>query len=112
MNNFNKKISDKEKSYLNENVEFSTGDSERIHLKIQQGYHKLRKFNPLYWTVLASAATILLILSLSFLKSTIMGIGNENFTIPKGGELMVDMSDIEQMNLVPKCPDFYMPITL
>ncbi|MEK5522046.1 hypothetical protein [Heyndrickxia sp. FSL W8-0423] len=101
MNNFDKKISDKVKSYLDENVKFSTEESDRIHLKIQQGYHKLRKFNPLYWTVLASAATIFLILSLSFLKGSIglnnhhdlQGSGNENFSLSEGEELAVDMSN-------------------
>lgn len=112
MNNFDKKISDKVKSYLDENVEFSTEESERIHLKIQD-YHKSRKFNPLYWTVLASAAAIFLILSLSFLKGSIMGIdndlaiqglGNENFTLHEGEDLAVDMSDIEQMNIGSQMP--------
>lgn len=113
LNNFDKKISDKVKSYLDENVEFSTEESERIHLRIQQGYHKSRKFNPLYWTVLASAATIFLILSLSFLKGPIVSIdnelaiegsGNENFTLHEGEKLAVDMSDIEQMNIGSEMP--------
>ncbi|MCR2823611.1 hypothetical protein [Lederbergia panacisoli] len=113
MDNFDKKISDKVKSYLNENVEFSTEESERIHLRIQQGYYKSKKFNSLYWTVLASAATILLILSLSFLKGPTVGLenkhalegsGNENITLPKGEKLSVDMSDIEQMNIGSEMP--------
>ena len=113
MNNFDKKISDKVKSYLDENIDFSTEESEKIHLKIQQGNHKSRKFNPLYWTVLASAATIFLILSLSFLKGPIVGpenehavqgSGNENPTLPEGEELAVDLSDIEQMNIGAEMP--------
>ncbi|MFD1927494.1 hypothetical protein ACFSFY_05370 [Sporosarcina siberiensis] len=113
MNNFDKKISDKVKSYLDENVEFTGEESERIHLRIQQGYHKSRKFNPFYWTVLASGATIFLILSLSFLKGPIVGIdnelaiegsGNENFTLHEGEKLAVDMSDIEQMNIGSEMP--------
>lgn len=113
LNNFDKKISDNVKSYLDENVEFSTEESERIHLKIQEDYHKSRKFNPLYWTVLASAAAIFLILSFSFLKGSIVGIdndlaiqgsGNENFTLQEGEELAVDMSDIEQMNIGSEMP--------
>ena len=113
LNNFDKKISDKVKSYLDENVEFSTEESEKIHLKIQQGIHKSRKINPLYWTVLASAAIIFLVLSLSFLKDPIVGpenehaaqgSGNEDFTLPEGKELAIDMSDIEQMNIGSEMP--------
>lgn len=113
MNNFDKKISDNVKSYLKENIDFSNEESENIHLKIQQGIHKSRKFNPLYWTVLVSAATIFLILSLSFLKGLIVGpenehavqgSDNENFTLYEGKELAVDMSDIEQMNIGAEMP--------
>lgn len=113
LNNFDKKISDKVKSYLNENVEFSTEESEKIHLKIQQEFHKSRSVNPLYWTVLASAAIIFLVLSLSFLKSPIVvpenehvaqGSGNENITLPEGEELAVGLSDIEQMNIGAEMP--------
>ena len=113
LNNFDKKISDKVKSYLDENVEFSTEESEKIHLKIQQEFHKSRSVNPLYWTVLASAAIIFLVLSLSFLKSPIVvpenehvaqGSGNENITLPEGEELAVDLSDIEQMNIGAEMP--------
>lgn len=113
LNNFDKKISGKVKSYLDENVEFSTEESEKIRLKIQQEFHKSRSVNPLYWTVLASAAIIFLVLSLSFLKSPIVvpenehvaqGSGNENITLPEGEELAVDLSDIEQMNIGAEMP--------
>ena len=113
LNNFDKKISGKVKSYLDENVEFSTEESEKIHLKIQQEFYKSRSANPLYWTVLASAAIIFLVLSLSFLKSPIVvpenehvaqGSGNENITLPEGEELAVDLSDIEQMNIGAEMP--------
>ena len=43
LNNFDKKISSKVKNYLDENVEFSTEESEKIQLKIQG---KLNKSNP------------------------------------------------------------------
>jgi len=113
LNDFDKKISDNVKSYVNKNVEFTTEESEKIHWKVQQGIPNTRKFNPLYWTVLVSAATIFLIVSLSFLKSPIVGpenehalqgSGDENITLPKGEELAVDMSDIEQMNIGAEMP--------
>ena len=62
---------------------------------------------------MASAATIFLVLSLSFLKGPIVGpenehaaqgSGNENVTLPEGEELAVDMSDIEQMNIGAEMP--------
>lgn len=113
LDNFDKKISGKVKSYLDENVEFSTEESKKIHLKIQQKFYKSRSGNPLYWTVLAFAAIIFLILSLSFLKSPIVvpeneyvaqGSDNETITLPEGEELAVDLSDIEQMNIGAEMP--------
>lgn len=113
LDNFDKKISGKVKSYLDENIELSTEESEKIHLKIQQDFYKSRSANPLYWTVLAFAAIIFLILSLSFLKSPIVvpendhvaqGSGNENITLPEGKELAMDLSDIEQMNIGAEMP--------
>lgn len=113
LNNFDKKISNEVKSYLDKNVEFSAEESEKIQLKIQQGFHKSRRINPLYWTVLASAAVIFLVLSLSFLKSPFVvpenehlaqGSGNENITLPEGEELAVELSDIDQMNIGAEMP--------
>ena len=113
MNNFDKKISDSVKSYLNGNIIFSNEETEKIHQKIQQDILKSRKFNPLYWVVLVSAGTIFLILSLSFLKGPIVGpenehvaqgSGNENITLSEGEELAVDMSDIDQMNIGDRMP--------
>ena len=86
MNNFDKKISENVKSYLDENVEFSYEEIEKIHLKIQQGIQKSRKFNPVYWTVLASAAIIFLVLSLSFLKGPIVGPENDHASQDPGNE--------------------------
>ena len=69
LNNFDKKISSKVKNYLDENVEFSTEEREKIQLKIQGNVNKSNRFQPKYWTVLASAVIIFLVLSLSFLKN-------------------------------------------
>ena len=51
LNNFDKKISSKVKHYLDENVEFSTEESEKIQLKIQGNLNKSNRFHPKYWTV-------------------------------------------------------------
>lgn len=64
LNNSDKKISEKVKSYLDENVEFTTVERKDIQMKIKQ--NKSKKINPIYWTALASAAAIFLILSISF----------------------------------------------
>lgn len=113
LDNFDKKISDEVKSYLDENIEFTKEESKKIQLNIQKGYPNSRKFNPLYWTVLASAAIVFLVLTLSFLKGPIIdqenehalqGSGNENPSVPEGEELAVDLSDIEQMNIGAEMP--------
>lgn len=101
------------KHYLDENVEFSTEEREKIQLRIQQKLNKSNRFHPKYWTVLTSAVIIFLVLSLSFLKKT-DGVPNnelgkqasssENITLLKGEELAVDLSDIEQMNIGAEMP--------
>jgi hypothetical protein len=107
LNNFDKKISEKVKSYLDKNVEFTTEESEKIQMKIQQGIHKSRKINPIYWTALASAAAIFLILSISFLKGPFAGPENEQAVQGSGNEgeeLSVDLSDIAHMNIGSEMP--------
>ena len=113
LNNFDKKISSKVKNYLDENVEFSTEEREKIQLKIQGNVNKSNRFQPKYWTVLASAVIIFLVLSLSFLKKpdgvqqneqADQGSGDENIILPVGEELAVDLSDIEQMNIGAEMP--------
>ncbi len=108
MNNFDKEITEKVKSYLDKNVEFTSRESEKIQMKIQQGnIHKSRRFNPFYWTALASATAIFLILSISFLKAPITGIENEQAVQSSGNEgeeLSVDLSDIAHMNIGSEMP--------
>ena len=113
LNNFDKKISSKVKNYLDENVEFSTEESEKIQLKIQGNLNKSNRFHPKYWTVLASAVIIFLVLSLSFLKNldTVpknefgkQAASSEDITLLEGEELAVDLSDIEQMNIGAEMP--------
>ncbi|MCT8140459.1 hypothetical protein H1D32_23970 [Anaerobacillus sp. CMMVII] len=107
MNNTDKKISEKVKSYLDKNVEFTTEESEKIQMKIQQGIHKSRKFNRFYWTALASAAAIFLILSISFLNGPLLGPENEQAVQSSGNEgeeLSVDLSDIPHMNIGSEMP--------
>jgi len=102
MNNFDKKIV---KSYLNENITFSNEDSEKILQKIHQGNVTSRKFNPTYWTVLASAAIIFLVLGGAFLKDTMVGTeNNHNLQGHNNSTLPVDLSDIESMNIGAEMP--------
>lgn len=107
MNTFDKKISENVKRYLDNNVEFTTEEREKIQMKIQRGTHKSRKFNPFFWTAMASAAAIFLILSVSFLKSPIVGPENEKGVQGSGNEgeeLSVDLSDIAYMNIGSEVP--------
>ncbi|MFN7250223.1 MAG: hypothetical protein ACK4M9_05450 [Anaerobacillus sp.] len=107
MNNFDKIISEKVKSYLDKNVEFTTEESEKIQIKIQQGIQKSRKSNRFYWTALASVAAIFLILSLSFLNGPLLDPENEQAvqsSDSKGEELSVDLSDIPHMNIGAEMP--------
>ena len=113
LNNFDKKISSKVKHYLDGNVEFSNEEREKIQLRIQQKLNKSNRFHPKYWTVLASAVIIFLVLSLSFLKKpdgvpqneqAEQGSGDQNIILPEGEELAVDLSDIEQMNIGAEMP--------
>src|SRR5690606_15441359 len=102
MNNFDKKIV---KSYLNENITFSYDDSENILQKIHQGNVTSRKFNQTYWTVLASAAIIFLVLGGAFLKDTMVGTeNNHNLQGHNNSTLPVDLSDIESMNIGAEMP--------
>lgn len=107
MNNSDKNRSEKVKSYLYKNIEFSPGESEEFQMKIQQGAHKSRKINPIYYTVLASAASIFLFLSISFLKGTNVGPENERAVVGSGNEgevLPVELSDIAHMNIGSEMP--------
>ena len=108
MNEFDKKISENVKSYLDKNVEFTTEESKKVQMKIQQRIHKSRKFNPFYWTALASAAAIFLILSISFLNDhPLLGPVNEQAvqsSDSEGEELSVDLSDIAEMNIGAEMP--------
>lgn len=113
LNNFDKKISSKVKNYLDENVGFSTEESEMIQLKIQGKLNNSNSFHPKYWTVLASAVIIFLVLSLSFLKNPDavpkneldkQASSSEDITLLEGEELAVDLSDIEQMNIGAEMP--------
>nr|WP_144924650.1 hypothetical protein [Paenibacillus bovis] len=102
MNNFDKKIV---KSYLDENITFSNEDSEKILRKIHQGNNTPRKINLTYWTVLASAAIIFLVLGGAFLKDTLVGTeNNHNVQGHNNSTLPVDLSDIESMNIGAEIP--------
>lgn len=95
------------KSSLDQNVEFTTEESKRIQMKIQQSIHKSRKFNPFYWTALATAAAIFLLLSISFLNDPFLGPENGEAvqsSDSEGEELFLDLSDIAEMNIGAEMP--------
>lgn len=69
MDNFDEQISKGVKSFLDKNVEFSNTEKYKILQTIEKrSNRKTKKFYPAYWTVLASAAIIVFILTLSFMN--------------------------------------------
>lgn len=68
MDNFDKQISRGVKSFLDKNVEFKNSEKHKILLTIEHSNRKTKKFYPVYWTVLASTAIIVCIMSLSFMN--------------------------------------------
>jgi len=69
VDNFDKEISKKVKKYLDNNVSFSNTEKENIQREIERHDQTPRKFNPTYWTILVSAAALLIILSISFFNN-------------------------------------------
>lgn len=69
MDKFDEQISKEVKSFLNKNVEFTNTEKYKIlHTIEKRSNRKTKKYYPAYWTVLASAAIIVCILTFSFLK--------------------------------------------
>jgi len=69
MDKFDEQISKGVKSFLDKNVEFSNTEKSKILQTIEKRSNpKTKKNYPAYWTVLASAAIIVCILTFSFLK--------------------------------------------
>lgn len=68
MDNFDKHISRRVQNFLEENVEFKNDEKNKILAKIEQRNRKTRIFHPVYWTVLASTAIVVFILSLTFIN--------------------------------------------
>ncbi|WP_139311083.1 hypothetical protein [Paenisporosarcina indica] len=68
MDNFDKKISTRVQNFLEENVEFRNDEKNEILEKIEHRNRNKRHFHPVYWTVLASTAIIVFILSLTFIS--------------------------------------------
>lgn len=61
-------ISSEVKSFLDKNIEFKHTEKYKILQTIERSNRKTKKFYPAYWTVLASAAIVICLLSLSFLN--------------------------------------------
>lgn len=64
MNKFDKKVSKEVKSFLDENIEFTTGEAERIRRKAKM---PVQRFNLVYWIVLTATISVSILLALSFL---------------------------------------------
>ena len=100
MDNFDKQISKRVKNYLDENVEFKNDEKNKILTKIE--HSKRKNFHPVYWTVLASTAIIVFILSLSFINDGKSNIQERELT---GTEIKNDnpyMTELEKIEITVK----------
>lgn len=72
------------KEFLEKNIRFTPAESERVREKIRQKRKKHLRVNPVYWTVLIAAASLFLILSLSFMdgSNTQFSTGNPGISEP------------------------------
>lgn len=80
MDNFDKQISKKVKSFLEGNVEFKNEEKNKILENVESSKHKSKKFYPIYWTVLGSAVILFFILSLPFIIFENMNFQDEKLT--------------------------------
>ena len=100
MDKFDEQISKGVKSFLDKNVEFSNTEKSKILQTIEKRSNpKTTKIYPAYWTVLASAAIILCILTFSFLKD---GAPDSELT---GSDFANGNPEVNEMKKINPCVD-------
>jgi len=102
MDNFDKQISSEVKSFLDKNVKFKNTEKYKILQKIERSNRKTKKFYPAYWTVLASAAIVVCLLSLSFLNDGTNNILNNELT---GSDIANEPPKISENEKSKTCVD-------
>lgn len=98
MGGFDRDVSAKVKRVANDNVHFSQEEKMAIRQKMQNAKPAVRRFQPVYWTVLASAAALFLFLG--FIYATDSGLlqaepETEYMTPAENGEMGYTVQDLE-----------------
>lgn len=97
MEGFDRDVSAKVKRVANDNVHFSQEEKMAIRQKTQNAKPAVRRFQPVYWTVLASAAALFLFLG--FIYATDSGFleagSDTNYMAPANGEMSYTVQDLE-----------------
>lgn len=77
---------------MHDNVTFTEKDKENVLRELRVGNQKLKRFNPVYWTVFVSAAALLIFMSILLINNP----STEQLT---SGELL---EEVEKVNLTIK----------
>ena len=99
MDNFDKRISRGVKSFLNENVEFKNEERHKILETIEHSKRKKKRFHPVYWSVLASAAIIICILTLSFINDGNSNIQDSQLAGSDSGKSNLSLEELEKIKI-------------
>ncbi len=98
MEEFDRNVSVKLKRVANDNVHFSQEEKMAIRQKTQNAEHAVRHFQPVYWTVLASAAALFMFLGFIYaMDSGLLEAGPETdyMTPAENGEMGYTVQDLE-----------------
>lgn len=82
MDNFDTKIRKEINGFLERNIQFTHKEKAQLQRKINQKEKKSLKFNPIYWIVLVSAASLFIFLSSSLVGNMNNDTSNGNSTLP------------------------------
>lgn len=86
MERFDKEIKKEVDDFLKNNIHFTHEEGERIRERIVPKKKSALRFNPVYWTVLAAAASLFIFITISFINSpNEMSVGNTSI---EGDELI------------------------
>lgn len=81
MERFETEVKKEVDDFLERNIRFTDEEGERIRERIAPKKNRPLRFSPVYWTVLAAAASLFIFISISYISSP-NGISNGNSTLP------------------------------
>lgn len=91
MSRFENELKKEVNNFLEKNIQFSHRENEQLRSKINQSKKRFVKPNPVYLTVLVAAASLLILLSYTFVE-------DNNSNIFKGSETSKESIGINQQN--------------